>query len=294
MHRALHLIAALLLTAAMVLAAGRLRAARAKPYDVEVVPPLAAVRWLSLGHPLTAANLYWLRTVQYIGEPRADERGWDKLYPLVELVTDLDSRHGYAYQVAGVVLSSAERLHESNALLEKGSRNVPDRYILPYFRAFNAFYYENDWPLAGKWAEIAARSPGAPEHVRQNVLSYYVKGGRADAAVRFLEDAYRSAQDEESRKAVKAQLDQAVFERDVEPVDAAIARWRERNLVGPIALESLVADGLLDALPQDPYGGELFPGADGRVRSTAHDRRISPRPAAESLRDPALHLGTSK
>jgi tetratricopeptide (TPR) repeat protein len=283
MHRALHLAAVVVLAAATVLSAGKLRAARARPYDVEVVPPAAAVRWFSLGHPLLASHLYWLRAVQYIGEPRADVRGWDKLYPLVDLITDLDPGHGYAYQVAGVVLSSAERLQESNAILEKGTRNVPGRYILPYFRAFNAFYYENDWPAAGRWAEVAARAPGAPEHIRQNVLAYYVKGGRADAAVQFLEHTYQTAEDDETRKAVKAQLDQAYFEQTAGPLDEAVLRWRERHVLGPVALESLVEDGLVDALPADPFGGELYVGADGRVRSTLHEKRLAPAPTPGAL-----------
>ena len=86
------------------------------------------MRWFSLGHALTASHLYWLRAVQYIGEPRAEERGWATLFPVVDLVTDLDPGHGYAYQVAGVVLSSAGRIDESNAILEKGTRNVPSRW----------------------------------------------------------------------------------------------------------------------------------------------------------------------
>jgi tetratricopeptide (TPR) repeat protein len=288
MRRALHLAIALLACAAMVLAAGRLRAARERPYDIEVVPSPAVVRWLSLGHRLTASHLYWLRAVQYIGEPRAEVRGWDKLFGVLNLVTDLDPGHGYAYQVGGVVLSSAGRVEESNALLEKGTRNVPDRYVLPYFRAFNAFYYEGDWPAAGRWAEIAAKAPGAPAHVRQNVLAYYVKGDRADAAVRFLEDAYREAEDEETRKAVKAQLDQALLERAAGQLDEAVTHWRERYVVGPFALESLVLEGLVAAVPQDPLGGVLYPGRDGRVRSTLLARRIAPRPTAAELYEPTL------
>jgi tetratricopeptide (TPR) repeat protein len=281
MGRPLRAAAAAALVAAMAFSAGRLRAARDRPYDVDVVPPAAALRWLSLGHALLASHLYWLRAVQYIGEERAEVRGWDKLYPLVELVTDLDPGHGYAYQVGGVILASNGRLAESNALLEKGTRNVKDRYSLPYYRAFNAFYYEGDWTLAGRWAEIAARTPGAPAHIRQSVLAYYVKGDRVEAALDFLESAHREAQDDETRKALEEQIRQARLERLARRVDAAIARWRERHVVGPVVLESLIQEGDLDEIPPDPFGGELYPGADGKVRSTAHDFRY--RSAASTL-----------
>ncbi len=287
--RASRLLLAAALAASTALTAGRLRIARERPYDVDVVPRAPVVRWLSLGHALLASHFYWLRAVQYIGEPRADERGWDRLFPLVDLVTDLDPRHGYAYQVAGVVLGTAGRVRESNAILEKGTRNVPDRYILPYLRAFNAFYHEGDWPSAGRWAEIAANEPGAPAHVRRSVLAFYVKGDRADAAIHFLENVLAETKDDESRKAVEAQLRQAVFERDAAALDRAVDTYRTRVGVRPLTLETLVVDGLVAGIPPDPYGGEWVLGPDGRVRSTAHEFRYSPAPTREEIYDP--HLG---
>jgi tetratricopeptide (TPR) repeat protein len=260
--------------------ASRLDTGSVRPYDVGVVPKASTLRWLSLGHPTLAANLLWLRAVQYIGDPRANERGWEKLYPLADVVTDLDPRHGYAYQVAGTLLSAFDQVPESNAILEKGTRALPDRYILPYLRAFNAFYYDDDWVTAGRFAEISARTPGAPQHVRQNVLAYYVKGQRADAAITFLEQLLSEARDPETRKAVEAQLKQAVLERDAVHVDEAVETWRSRYLIGPLSLEQLVAEKLLPAIPADPHGGELYIDEEGRVRSTANRYRFArPEPA---------------
>jgi tetratricopeptide (TPR) repeat protein len=274
--RPLQLAAFVLLAGATVAAASRMPVARDRPYDVEVVPPASLLRFLSLGHPTLAANLYWLRTVQYIGEPRANRRGWDRLLPLAHLVTDLDPGHGYAYQVAGVVLSSVDRIDESNAILEKGIRNAPDRYILPYLRAFNAFYYQGDYARAGEFVEIAARTPGAPEHLTQNVLAMYVKGRRADAAIAFLRQALDSAEDDESRKAIASQLEQAIFEREAGVIDAAVAEYRDRFGIEPWALRLLVSEGILPALPPEPFGGSWILGDDGRARSTAHDHRLRP------------------
>jgi tetratricopeptide (TPR) repeat protein len=276
--RALRSLPRLAVTAALV--AGAVLAARAmpipeeRPYDVPVVPSAGTLRWLFPSHPTLAANLYWLRTVQYIGEQRASERGWENLLPLAELVTDLDPKHGYAYQVVGTILSSVERVEESNRILEKGMRNVPDRYILPYHRAFNAFYYQGDFAAAGRYAELAARAPGAPEHLRQNVLAYYVKGSRADLAVRYLEHALAAAQDEKSRRAIGEQLAQARFEAAAAPIDEALRAYRARLGMLPASPVQLVAEGLLAALPPDPAGGAWIVGEDGRARSTVHARRI--------------------
>jgi tetratricopeptide (TPR) repeat protein len=257
------------------LLASHLDTARLRPYDVGIVPKASTLRWLSLGHPTLAANLLWLKAVQYIGDPRASERGWDKLYPLADAVTDLDPQHVYAYYVAGTLLGPLGSVADSNAILEKGSRALPDRYILPYLRAFNAFYYDDDWTTAGRFAEISARAPGAPPHVRQNVLAYYVKGQRADAAIAFLEQSLTEANDPETRKAVEGQLKQALLERDAVRLDEAVGKWRGRYIIGPLSVEQLVTENLLAEIPADPHGGELYVDEDGRVRSTANSYRFA-------------------
>jgi tetratricopeptide (TPR) repeat protein len=266
-------IAALALATAGV--ASRLPVPEERPYDVAVVPATSAARWLSLGHPTLLANFFYLRAVQYIGEPRAHERGWEKLFPIIDLVTDLDPGHGYAYQVAGTLLGSYDRVDESNAILEKGMRACPDRYILPFLRAFNAFYYAGDYAEAGRFVELAARTPGAPERLRQNVVAMYVKGNRADAALGFLEQARAAAQDDETRRAIDAQVKQAVLERDAAVLDEALARYEERHGMRPFGLFALLADGLVERIPEDPFGGVYVIGPDGRVRSSVHPARFS-------------------
>ncbi|MBI5068466.1 MAG: tetratricopeptide repeat protein [Deltaproteobacteria bacterium] len=273
MPRALRLGLTLLLCGATALAAHALGASRERPYDLAILPRAAAMRWLSLGHETLAANLMWLRVVQYIGEPRAEQRGWEKLHPAVDLVTDLDPRHGYAYQVAGVILGSVSRVPESNAILEKGFAALPGRYSLAVLRAFNAFYYQDDWATAGRWAEAAARAPGAPAHLRQTVLAYYVKGNRADAAIAFLEEALRTAADPESKKAIEGQLKIARYEAAAATIDEALERYRAHRPLGPLWVERLVTDGYLPGLPRDPFGGRWEIGDDGRARSSAQRSR---------------------
>ena len=288
--RALGFLLVVALGAATALAASQLRVAQERPYDIDAIPRPGTLAWLYVGNRTLASDLNWLRAVQYIGEPRGNQRGWDKLYPLVDVITDLDPGHGYAYQVAGTILSSVGRVEESNRILEKGIRNVPNRYILPYHRAFNAFYYQDDWPTAGKFAEIAAKTPGAPEHVRANVLAYYVKGKRADAAIVFLEQALSEAKDPDTRKAIESQLRQARLEQDASRLEDAIAEWRRRYLIGPLSLGQLLTEGLVSAIPPDPQGGELYVDPDGRVRSTANPFRFArPEPGNQRAPEPGVH-----
>ncbi|WP_237757836.1 tetratricopeptide repeat protein [Anaeromyxobacter sp. PSR-1] len=268
----------------MVVAASRIEVAQQRPYDILYVPRPAALRLGSVGHPTLAANLWWLKAVQYMGEPRAAERGWDRLFPALDLITDLDPQHGYVYQVGGNVLASEGRVGESNALLEKGVRNVPDRYIIPFHRAVNAFLYEGDYAAAARWFEVASRRPNAPAHLAEYVSAMYVKGDAPEAAVRFLTHLYERAEDDESRKALRKQLDQAVLERDAALLEDAAHVFEGRHGFPPVALAQLEHDGLVTGIPPDPFGGSYFLDPDGRVRSSVSARRLAPPPTKDEQR----------
>lgn len=285
------LLVALALATAKIAIARRLDDRRAlDAYDLAYLPRPAAVRWLSLGHPTLAANLYWLRAVQYMGEPRANARGWDKLFPVLDLITDLDPRHGYAYQVGGNILAGAGRVDESNRLLEKGFASLPERYILAYHRGVNAFLYAGDYALAGAWFERAAMTPGAPLHTREAVMAMYVKGDQADAAIRFLTHILESSEDPESRKALEAQLQQARLEKIALRLDDAVAAYLERYHRLPISLEELRYEGLLPEIPPDPYGGSWIIDEDGRTHSSVHERRVMNPQTPSERRQSLQHL----
>jgi tetratricopeptide (TPR) repeat protein len=279
------LVVAVALVVAKVAVGRRLSAqAAVAPYDLRFLPTPQTARWLSLGHPTLVANLYWLRAVQYMGDPKANARGWDKLLPVLDLVTELDPKHGYAYQVGGNMLAVSGRVEESNRLLEKGVRNVPDRYILSFHRAVNAFMYEGDYALAGEWFERSARTPGAPLHMREAVAAMYVKGNQAEAAIGFLTHMIETSEDADSRKALEAQLQQARLERAATPIDAAAQRYREQFGWFPASAAALVVAGLLPEVPQDPYGGSWRIDEEGRAHSTVNPRRLF-KPDDDAKRD---------
>lgn len=248
----------------------------ARPYDVDHVPRPGFARIAALGHRTLVSDLYWLSAVQYIGEPRADERGWDKLYPLVDLVTDLDLRHGYAYQTAGIVLSAAGRLEESDEILTKGMKKGPPYWTFPYYLSFNAWFYRGDYAEGARYAELAARTPGASTNVSRLALSLAAKSGSPDDALEMLREMRAAVKDEVSASRIDEQMKLAVLERDAQALERAAARF-ERERGRPISsLRELVWGGYLDAIPPDPFGGHYQWHPDERqVRSSANPFRFS-------------------
>jgi tetratricopeptide (TPR) repeat protein len=262
-----------------------------RPYDVVHVPSGATLRWAALGHRGLISDLYWLAAVQYVGEERSAQRGWDKLYPLADLVTDLDPRHGYAYQTAGIVLSSVGRLDESNRILEKGMEKGPPYWTFPYYVAFNYWFYRGDYATAARYAERAAETPGASPNISHLAVSLASKGGTPELALEMLEELGRTVKDEATAARLDEQRKLALLERDCQALERAAARFERERGRRIWSLHELVTHGYVPAIPQDPFGGEYqWDGAEGKVHSSANSFRFSPpeKPHPPEDQPPAL------
>lgn len=280
-------IAAGCLAAASVVNLGLAEGRLSRPYDVAHLPDGRAARIASLGHRTFVSDLYWLSAVQYVGEPKADERGWDKLLPLVDLVTDLDPRHGYAYQTAGIVLSAAGRLDESNRILTKGMEKGPPYWSFPFYVSFNYWFYLGDYAKGAEYARIAARTPGASPNISQLAVSLSSKAGSPDDALALLAELRRGVSDEATAERIDHQMKLATVERDAQMLERAAARFRAERGFPVARLEQLAWEGYVAAIPPDPFGGHyVLDPADGRVRSSVNRFRFSVR---EGAHQPGFH-----
>ncbi len=265
---------------------------QARPYDVEHVPRGAVARVASLGQRGLVSDLYWLATVQYVGEPRADQRGWEKLFPLVDLVTDLDPRHGYAYQTAGIVLSAAGRLEESDEILKKGMEKGPNWWSYPYYISFNHWFYQGDYETGAHYAEIAARTPGASPNISHLAVSLASKSGTPEQAIELLQELRKNVKDEVTAGRLDEQLKLAILERDAQALERAAATYTERPGLPLGSLDMLVYSGLIARIPEDPFGGHYrWDPEKHEVRSSVNPFRFHLR---EEARHPEFHYKTPK
>jgi hypothetical protein len=271
------LLLAALAAAALVPAAQAVFRAQAEArFEIRYLPASGPLRHLSAPLRLSIANYYWMMAVQYVGDPTARRQELPLVLPLLELVTDLDPGHCYAYQAGGLVLGSY-RVEESDAILQKGMRGCPDWWSYPFYLAFNDFYYRGDYPSAARWAEVAARKPGARPSISKLAMALKVKSGDPEEAVQFIEEMRATVTDERFREALDEQYREARLQRDFALLDGAVARFTAERRRPPARLGELVEAGLLERLPAEPYGGEYLL-RDGAVRSTGRDYRV---PAAE-------------
>jgi tetratricopeptide (TPR) repeat protein len=171
------------------------------------------VRRLFPGFEGLAADVYWLRTVQYFGGERlySGDKRFELLRPLIEITTTLDPRLEIAYRYGAVFLSEppphgAGRPHEGIEVLEKGVRNLPESWRLRQNLGFFYFLYLHDAQTAARVLEEAAKLPGAAFWLHSLAADLLAKGGDRDAARRMWRRLYEQSEEGILRAQAKFQL----------------------------------------------------------------------------------------
>jgi hypothetical protein len=259
--------------------------ARGAVRDPTWLPSGRTLRIASFGQRLLLADLYWLRAVQYVGETvLAKAQRWDALYPLADIVTDLDPRHAYVYQIAGSNLAGlAHRCDEAERILEKGMRNLPDSWSLPFVHATNKFVFEQEYAEAAEYARRAAEIGKRPHLalLAANLSALANTDDEYRAAVAFLEHALSQTDTPELQEELRARRTKILTFEALATLERAIAGHRARTGRAPAWLGQLVPVELA-ALPEDPSGGEfLYDPATGAVRSSV----IGPRAPLRVVRE---------
>jgi len=245
--------------------------------DAAFIPSGKVLRATAFGQRLLLSDLYWLRTVQYMGETiLSGTQRWDALYPLAEIVTDLDPRHGYVYQIAGSNLAGlAGRYAEADRILEKGMRNVPERWMLPWVAATNKFLHEQKYAEAAEFARRASAVAHRPDLalLAANLSALADTEDEYAAALAFLDQALEDAANPDLRQQLEARRVKVATYMQLSRLEKALAAFERAEGRRPGWLLELVP-GYLPWLPDDPSGGTFgYDPSTGRVSSSVVGRR---------------------
>jgi hypothetical protein len=139
---------------------------RATPLgELAYYPSGRHVRPAALGHAEAAADLAWLRAVQYYGEHRQGDNRFDHLFHVFDILTTLAPRFENAYVFGAFSLAQEGRdFPRALVLMEKGIEANPRSGWLAFEMGFLHYVRPGgrDLGAAARWFEQAARLPGAP------------------------------------------------------------------------------------------------------------------------------------
>lgn len=282
---------ALLVTAGVVAAARESRFPAPPPSEDSIyVTSGTAARALTVGFATLAADLYWIRAVQYYGgvklrlnRARHDGQAaplagtdYKLLYPLLDLTTSLDPTFNIAYRFGAIFLAEpfpggAGRPDLAVTLLEKGLAVRPDKWEYMQDVGFVHYWWRHDYAAAAEWFHRASQVPGAPWFLRSLAATTLAEGGDRGSSRTMWQAIRGSAEIDWLRSEADRRLQQLDALDFIDTVQADVVRARQAG-VSASTWQDLVRAGALRGIPVDPTQTPLELNQDG----TVHLSRQSP------------------
>jgi hypothetical protein len=225
------------------------------------------------------ADYFWIQLLQATSRAQSPEEYLD-LYHYAKVIIELDPEFRAAYAFPGGAIPTKDgsgtwrNVDEAIELLSLGHRRFPDHVQMGILLAYNLSTFRKQHREAGAILKEVAALPDAPDFVAGLATRMFAAADDFDAGIEFARRVYESTEDPEIRKTFEHRLKHLYLEKMLKHIDAAIQAYRESHQRPPGNIRDLVRQGLLEGMPNDPFGGEILIGEDGRAYSTAEKKRL--------------------
>jgi hypothetical protein len=216
---------------------------------------------LLVGFENIAADLYWLRTVQYFGGKRLDanNKNFDLLEPLLRITVTLDPKFRIAYSYGATFLSEpfpqgAGMPSKGIVLIEEGIRQHPDHWRFYLDKGFIYYWHLRDFHKAAEIFLEGAKIEGAPYWMKTTAGRTLLEGGDRQMARALWQVIHDSAETGQQRENAAVHLRQLDALDQIDALRGIAAQLEERTGRYPDSWGELVAAGLLSEIPVDPTG----------------------------------------
>jgi tetratricopeptide (TPR) repeat protein len=218
-----------------------------------------------------AADIYWIRAIQYYGRTRLLRRAdlsagglseadvtYDLLHPLLDLTTSLDPRFMIAYRFGAFFLSErapggADRPDLAIRLLEKAIAANPDRWEYPHDIGF-VYYRRGNYQAAADWFRRASQVPGATNWLAPLAAVTLATGGDIKSSRLLWQNILETSEQPWLRTTAQQRLRQLDAAETKIRLEQLTAEYERRHGDPPASWEHLVRDGAIPGIPLDPAG----------------------------------------
>ncbi|HYM81060.1 MAG TPA: hypothetical protein VEY91_06580 [Candidatus Limnocylindria bacterium] len=155
--------------------------------ELSYYPSGMLLRPATLGHGETAADLAWLRAVQYYGEHRSSDMRFTRMYHVFDVLTTLAPGFIPAYVFGAFALAQeGSDFARAEALMEKGLGVNPTSGRLAFELGFLHYVRPGgrDLRRAAQYFEQAARQPDGPPESRR--FAAFARQHSGDLGVAYL------------------------------------------------------------------------------------------------------------
>ncbi len=166
------------------------------------IPPAVTTHALAAGYENMAADALYLQFIHYFGKHLRAKQKFYNVYPVLDLVTNLDPHFEGAYVMGSMALGDNGQVDEAETLWNKGVRANPGKWQFPYQAGMSLFLFGNrndQYLRAAELFRAAAALPGAPPEARYMEARMYTVSSRQEMATKIWLDTYLHAPSEEAR-----------------------------------------------------------------------------------------------
>lgn len=237
-------------------------------------PPKAnLVKALSLGRHAAAADIIWLRVIQFVGSDTFQAANYKGLAEWILLTVELNADFDMAYWYAGSLLpTSRKSAEEADAILRRGEKIRGDDWQIAMWRGFVAYYGKQDFEAAATHFERSVKL-GGPDYLQKRAQTLRTESQNCRSLEKNLVQMRDGAKGSGGSLLTSEQMQKILVGCIEAKLEAAIATYRIDHGKGAESMQELLDAGLLDAKPPAPSGqcwflakrtGYLAPCVDGR------------------------------
>lgn len=236
------------------------------------IPEKEVLKVVSLNYRHLFSEWLFLKTIVYYGGRLEKAAKGEKVkieylntYRFMDASTYLDPYNMDSYYFSQAIFPWEGFVKETNHLLERGLLYRTWDFYIPFFLAFNNFYFLKDYRNASHYMSIAARLKKEPLLINLAARFLY-ESNNTEVAIAFLREMIESTWNEKAKKILRKRL------RALEAVDyinKAVKRFEEAYNRKPSHLRELLDRKIIDHIPADPYGGEFYIDREGRIKTTS-------------------------
>jgi tetratricopeptide (TPR) repeat protein len=220
-----------------------------------------ALKKALMGFESIAADLYWLRTVQYFGGKRleAENKNFDLLEPLLNITTDLDPKLKIAYRYGAVFLSESFPRGQGAPLrgvrlMDKGIANNPENWRFYLDKGFIYYWYLKDYKKAAEVFLAGSELPGAPYWMIATAGRMLTAGGDRQTARELWNFLLEIADNEQMKNNAVVHLQQLDALDGIDILTEIVESYEAQTGLYPQSWQELIDKGALQGVPLDPTG----------------------------------------
>ncbi len=233
------------------------------------------VKRIALGYEGLAADMYWMRAIQYYGRREEAARRpvrYKNLAVLLDIATTLDPDRLDVYRAGSMFLAEAEPLgagqpEEALRLLDKGISCHPEEWRLRFDKGFVYFWFLKDCSRAGEEWLTASRFPTAPPWMEGLAAMAISRAGAVETARAIWQRQYRESERPDVRFNAWNHLASIQINEDLWTLEFLLGKYRQKNGSLPDRLEELAYAGFPPHATRDPSGTPyLYDHSSGTVQ----------------------------